>query len=117
MKTVFSLLALFFLSFCAFTVRSQELNCKVEINTQKIQGREQDLDALRESINEYMNSTRFTSYQFSQNEKIECRLFLTVNDFGSDFVKGEFQIQSTRPVYNKNPITTPIFIRSSSKCF
>lgn len=113
MKTVFSLLALFFLSFCAFTVRSQELNCKVEINTQKIQGREQDLDALRESINEYMNSTRFTPYQFSQNEKIECRLFLTVNGFGNDFVKGELQIQSTRPVYNSSYSSTLLNIKDN----
>ncbi len=85
---------------------AQELNCTVEINSDRISGYEQVFEALQEAINEYMNTTRFTSAQFSPNEKIECRLFLTVNEYSDDVIKGDLQVQSTRPVYNSSYTTT-----------
>ena len=72
---------------------AQELNCTVEVNTQQVQGQETTFEALREGINEYMNSTKFSSAQFSPNEKIECRLYLTVAEYTDDKVKGDIQIQ------------------------
>lgn len=50
-------------------VSAQELNCTVEVNAQQVQGQETTFEALRESLNEYMNSTKFSSAQFSPNEK------------------------------------------------
>ena len=85
---------------------AQELNCTVEINSDRISGYEQVFESLQEAINEYMNTTRFTSAQFSPNEKIECRLFLTVNEYSDDVIKGDLQVQSTRPVYNSSYTTT-----------
>ena len=53
-----------------------------------------------------MNSTKFSSAQFSPNEKIECRLYLTVAEYTDDKVKGDIQIQSSRPVYNSSYTST-----------
>ena len=81
---------------------AQELNCTVEIDVSSLSSNQQVFETLREAVNEYMNNTKFTTAQFSPNEKIECRLFLTVKEYTDDVVKGDLQIQSTRPVYNSS---------------
>lgn len=86
--------------------RAQELNCEVEINADQISGFEQVFETLKEAVNDYINTTKFTPAQFSPNEKIDCRLFLTVKEYNDDVIKGDLQIQSTRPVYNSSYTTT-----------
>jgi hypothetical protein len=86
---------------------SQELNCTVEINSDQVTGTNTSVfSTLQEAITEYMNSTKFSNAQIATNEKIECRLFLTVVEYNDDVIKGNLQIQSTRPVYNTNYTTT-----------
>lgn len=92
----------------AIGASSQELNCVVEVNSSKISGQDHVFETLQEAINDYMNTTKFTSAQFTPSEKIDCRLFLTVNEYTDDVIKGELQIQSTRPVYNSAYTTTLI---------
>ena len=82
-------------------VEAQELNCTVEVNSQQIEGTNKNVfDALQEGISTYMNETKFSNAVFSPNEKIECRLFLTVAEYSDDRIKGELQLQLSRPVYN-----------------
>ena len=38
--------------------------------------------------------------------QIDCRFFLTVADYTDNVVKGDIQVQSTRPVYNSAYTTT-----------
>lgn len=93
---------------CAF---AQELNCEVEINSSKIQNANKEVfTTLQQAISEYMNTTKWTDAQFGNNEKIQCKLFLTVNtyDDGSGKMTGDLQIQSQRPVYNSSYTTTII---------
>ena len=86
---------------------SQELNCTVEINSDQVTGTNTSVfSTLQEAITEYLNSTKFSNAQIATNEKIECRLFLTVAEYNDDVIKGNLQIQSTRPVYNTNYTTT-----------
>lgn len=87
-------------------ITAQELNCTVEVNSQQVSSQEQIFTSLQEAISEYMNSTKFTSAQFAPNEKIECRLFLTAKEYTDDVVKGDLQVQSSRPVYNSSYTTT-----------
>ena len=68
---------------------AQELNCTVEIDVSSLSSNQQVFETLREAVNEYMNNTKFTTAQFSPNEKIECRLFLTVKEYTDDVVKGD----------------------------
>lgn len=91
-----------------FAATGQELNCTVEVDASQIQGNEQIFSTLQEAINEYMNTTKFTNAQFSPNEKIDCRLFFTIKEYTDDILKGDLQIQSTRPVYNSAYTTTLI---------
>lgn len=93
--------------FCVFFIRAQELNCQVEINTQKLQNVSNSVfETLKEAITEYINGNKFSEAQFSALERIDCRMLLTVSDYTDNVVKGTLQIQSSRPVYNSNYTTT-----------
>lgn len=88
---------------------AQELNCKVEINSDQVEGTyKQVFNTLEQAMNDYMNTTVFTNNQFAANEKIECRLFFTVKEYDGEKISGDLQIQSTRPVYNSSYTTTLI---------
>lgn len=87
--------------------QAQELNCTVEVNSQQVEGTNKNVfDALQEGISTYMNETKFSNAIFSPNEKVECRLFLTVKEYTDDRIKGELQLQLSRPVYNSSYTTT-----------
>lgn len=86
---------------------AQELNCQVEVNAQKIEGGSKSVfQTLQEAMSEYMNETRFSNATFSNNEKIDCRLFLTVSEYTDDRITGDLQVQLSRPVYNSTYTTT-----------
>ena len=92
-----------------FSVSAQEPNCKVEINTDQIEGtNKQVFTTLEEAMNDYMNTNVFTNNQFSANEKIDCRLFFTVKEYTDGKITGDLQVQSSRPVYNSTYTTTLI---------
>lgn len=88
-------------------VAAQELNCTVEVNAQKIEGGSKSVfQTLQEAMSEYMNETRFSNATFSNNEKIDCRLYLTVSEYTDDRITGDLQVQLSRPVYNSTYTTT-----------
>ena len=92
---------------------AQELNCTVEVNASQIQGQEHVFETLQEAINDYLNTNKFSTAQFSPNEKIDCRFYLTVGEYTDDVIKGDIQIQSTRPVYNSAYTTTLLNLKDN----
>lgn len=94
---------------CAGSLSAQELNCAVTINSDQIQGtNKQVFETLQNAVSDYLNTTVFTNAKYAANEKIECRLFLTVKEYKDDTFTGDIQIQSLRPVYNSSYTTTLI---------
>lgn len=80
---------------------AQELNCTVEVNSSKIEGTDKSpFEELQEAITEYINTRKWTNANFSPNEKIECRLFLTLSKYEDEQFTGDLQVQLSRPVYN-----------------
>ncbi|MDE6609494.1 MAG: DUF4835 family protein, partial [Muribaculaceae bacterium] len=58
------------------TAMSQELNCRVEFNVDRIDvSSRQSVESLRETVADYMNTTSFGSGSFQSHERIDCRLF------------------------------------------
>lgn len=103
-----------FILLIPFGVRSQELDCQVEINTDRIGVSNRSLfDALRQSVNDYLNTTRFTDTRFAVFEKIQCRFFLTVESMEGNLIKGNLQVQSSRPVYNSSYVTTLLNLKDN----
>ena len=90
---------------------AQELNCTVEVNAGKVSNANKEVfKTLQEALNEYMNTTKWTDAQFGYNERIVCKLFFTISEYddATGQMKGDLQIQSQRPVYNSNYLTTLI---------
>ncbi len=95
---------------------SNELNCTVEVNSQKVPNANKEVfSALQEAIAEYMNTTKWTDAVFANNERIQCKLFLTVATYedGSGKITGDLQVQSQRPVYNSSYMTTVLNFKDS----
>lgn len=102
------------LSACIFASVAQELNCTVEVNTQQVEGTNKSVfETLKEAISTYMNETRFSNATFAPNEKIECRMFFTIKEYNEDRMKGELQVQLSRPVYNSTYTTTLLNFRDT----
>lgn len=95
---------------------AQELNCTFEIDSKKVKNANKDIfNTLQEAINEYLHTTVWTDAQFATNEKIQCKMFLTVAEYDESTgkMKGDLQIQSTRPVYNSSYTTALINFRDT----
>jgi hypothetical protein len=102
-KTILSALALL----CGVNINAQELLCTVEINSQQVEGTNKSVfETLQEAINEYVNNRKWTNTNFSPNEKIECRMYFTIKTYEDDRMKGDLQLQLSRPVYNSSYTTT-----------
>lgn len=93
---------------CCVCVQAQELNCKVVVNSDQIEGSNKSaFETLQQSITEYMNTNRWTNWTFAEKEKIDCSMMIIVNSVEDNFYKCEMQLQSNRPVYGTN-YTTPL---------
>lgn len=118
-KTLLSLIAVI-ATFAWIPAMAQELNCNVEINSEKVQNANKEIfNTLKQAITEYMNTTKWTDAQFMTNEKIQCKLYLTISEYNSSTNKmsGDLQIQSQRPVYNSSYTTTIINFKDTKISF
>ncbi len=107
MKRTLSYLFLLFFLLVSARASAQELNCQVEINSDQLQGTNKSVfETLQQAVNDYLNTTHFTNMQFGANERIECRFFLTVKEYTDNVLKGDLQVQSSRPTYNATYTTT-----------
>ena len=88
---------------------AQELNCRVVVNSDKVQGTNKEVfKTLETAVSEYMNDTKFTSVQLSPVERIECTLQFIVSEYTDERMICQLQVQSRRPVYNSSYTTTLI---------
>jgi hypothetical protein len=108
------ILSLLIFALLAASAAAQELNCLVEVNSDKITGTNKSVfTTLQEAITSYMNDTKFTAAQYSPIEKIECTLFFTIKEYDGDKMTGDIQVQATRPAYNASYTTNLINFRDS----
>lgn len=87
---------------------AQEIRCKVSINHSKIQNTSSIFTTLENAIGSFLNDRKWTALQFSENERINCNLTITVKkyDEGEQRFTCEAQIQGTRPIFNSSMNTT-----------
>ena len=113
-KTFRNILTAILLCCGAVPSAAQEFRCDVEVNADQVEGTiKSTFETLQEAINSYMNETKFSDATFSPVEKIECRLFFTINEYADDRVKADLQLQLSRPVYNSTYTTTLFNFRDS----
>ena len=102
----------FLLSLLLLTVASaeaQELQAKVTINRQQVQGTDASVfENLQQTLEQFMNERQWTALQFQENERIVVNFNITVSKY--DASQNRFTatalIQANRPVYNSAYTTT-----------
>ncbi len=95
-------LIIFFL-FSFVNVFSQELNATVSVNFQQVaNGNPQLFKDLETQVKEFLNTTKWTTKEFTDVEKIDCNFFINVTSYGSNIFEATLQVQSSRPIYNSN---------------
>ena len=97
------------LLFCAvpFVANSQELNARITVNSDKIQGTNKSVfTTLQTSLTEFVNNRKWTDATFAVNERIDCSMTIIVNEQNDNTFSAEIQVQSRRPVYNSSYTTT-----------
>ena len=103
---------LLFIALAAFApllAIAQELEAKVTINHNQIQGTDASVfDNLKETLEQFINEKQWTQYQFQKNERISCNFNITVTkyDNSSNIFTCNALIQANRPVWNSAYTTT-----------
>ena len=91
----------FFLLLSFGVAHSQELNCTVTVNTDKLSNANQQVfKTLQTSLNEFVNQTNWTGQVFKQNEKINCSMYIIISSNNSDQFVATIQVQSSRVIFN-----------------
>jgi len=88
---------------------SQELNCNLVVNA-RLTGNEnqQVFKTLENQLTEFINNTKWTDKTFSPQERINCSMTITINNYSGEAFQGSIQVQSSRPVYGSS-YTTPLY--------
>lgn len=105
---------LILLLICCFAVNlnlklhAQELDARVSVNHQQVQGTSTSVfENLENALNEFINERQWTNMQFKRHEKINCNFSITITKYveSENRFEGSLVVQSTRPVYNSNYTT------------
>lgn len=91
------------------TAQAQELQVKVNINTQQVERTDKAVfDNLQQTLEQWLNDRQWTELQFQKHERIVCNFNLTVTkyDASSNLFECSAMIQANRPVYNSAYTTT-----------
>lgn len=99
-----------------FWIKAQELNCQVEVLSQRIQNVDpQVFKTLEQSVYEFLNNKKWTTEKYKQDERIECSILINVMEQkGQDNYKATLQLQSSRPVFN-SAYNTPVLNHSDNQ--
>ena len=88
---------------------AQELDARVTINHQQVQGTNTSVfEALEKALTDFLNDRQWTQYQFNRNERIQCSFAINVKkyDESTGQMNASLTVQSTRPVFNSNYTST-----------
>lgn len=97
---------------------AQELRCTVTINSDQIQGSNKSVfNTLKQSIEEFVNNTKWTDLTFQERERIECNMMLIVRAVQDDMFTCEFICQSRRPVFGTSYSTPVLNFQDNTFCF
>ena len=84
---------------------SQELQARVTINHNQIQGTDASVfENLQQTLEQFINERQWTNLQFQRNERIACNFNITVTKYDKDnnLFTCNALIQANRPVYNSS---------------
>lgn len=102
------ILAFIFLFVASFT-NAQQLNCTVQLNTDKVASTNVQLfKNMKTTISDFVNKTDWTGEVLKDYEKINCSMVIIINSFEDNNFSASIQVQSTRPIFNST-YSSPVF--------
>ena len=103
-----SIIAVIALICCVLSASANELRCTITINSDQIQGSNKEMfNTLQQSIEEFVNNSKWTDLTFQEKERIECSMMLVVKSVSDNILKCEFTCQTRRPVFGTT-YSTPL---------
>ena len=94
---------------CGVMASAQELQVKININTQQVERTDKTVfENLQQTLEQWMNERQWTELQFQKHERIVCSFNLTVTkyDASTNLFECSAMIQANRPVFNSSYTTT-----------
>ena len=87
-----ALLVFFTCLFSKFNTYSQELNCKVIVNTDKLQSSETFIfDDLQTGIEQFLNNQIWTEDNYESAERINCNFIINILNLNNNLSKQKQQ--------------------------
>lgn len=97
-----------------FGLKAQELNCRVQINTDKIGGTDKAVyESFQNNLSDFLNTRQWTTATFSKVEKIDCGFMFIFSETNDNVHKVEMQVQSRRPVFNATYVSPMLNLRQN----
>lgn len=92
----------FWIAFCSLgSLFSQELNCKIVINSDLIQSSNRQIyNTLQRALSEFVNQNKWTNRDVSTAERINCVMAININAQPTpNNFEASIQVQSSRPIH------------------
>ncbi len=108
-KLTYLLIILIVAVFYSSIAASQELQVKINLNTQQVERTDKSIfENLQQTLEQWMNDRQWTELQFQKHERIVVNFNLTVTkyDASNNLFECTAMIQANRPVYNSAYTTT-----------
>ena len=91
------------------SLNAQELNCSITVNSDQVgQTNQQIFRTLERSLNDFVNKNKWTNRVYRESERVNARMFITVEEYESNRFRANIQVQSSRPVFNAS-YESPVF--------
>jgi hypothetical protein len=99
-------------------MKAQELKCTISINSEQVQGSNKAVfTTLQQSMEEFVNTQRWTNMTFQEKERIECSMMIVVKSVQDNMLVCEFTCQSRRPVFGTTYTTPTLNIKDANFTF
>lgn len=115
-KTIFFL----FFIFSATIIRAQELKARVSVLSNRVANNvdKKAFQTLQTALDNFVNNRKWTTDNFSQQEKIDCSFLLNLESTGdANVYKASLTIQSARPVFNSSYVCPIINFQDNDVIF
>ena len=115
MRHIVAILALIAMS---IAMTAQELKCNISINSEQVQvSNKAVFTTLQQSMEEFVNTQRWTNMTFQEKERIECSMMIVVKSVQDNMFVCEFTCQSRRPVFGTTYTTPTLNIKDANFTF
>ena len=102
----------------SISLGAQELKCNISINSEQVQGSNKAVfNTLQQSMEEFVNTQRWTNMTFQEKERIECSMMIVVKSVQDNMFVCEFTCQSRRPVFGTTYTTPTLNIKDENFTF